>query len=122
MPGHTADSVGLLDRKRGFIFVGDFLYNAPILAGGIPSFSVPDYLDSVLRIRELRGGARIPCGHYRPDVECRNLDELAVVLDRAVGSRLASTGRFTPPFATFRYGQMSLIAGRKALHRGAQAG
>lgn len=116
LPGHTADSVGLIDRDHGLVLVGDMIYNAPVaagtvLAGAIPTASVPAYLDSALWLREQREGARILSGHYEPDVAPARLDELVIACQRA----LQAPRRMIAPYRFHRCGDTTLIAGRKAL-------
>jgi hydroxyacylglutathione hydrolase len=43
-PGHTNDSISLLDTSSGAIFVGDFIYPGPLYAF-LPNSSMKDYLD-----------------------------------------------------------------------------
>ena len=113
LPGHTADSVGLLDPNRGFLFVGDFLYEAPILVG-LPSSGVTDYLTSALLLREARDGGRLLSGHYGPEVRPGKLDELVGALEKALDP--PATKR-PVPFQVFRHASTTLITGRRALRR-----
>jgi glyoxylase-like metal-dependent hydrolase (beta-lactamase superfamily II) len=43
-PGHTEDSISLVDLSRGWIFSGDFIYPGE-LYGFLPNSSMGDYLD-----------------------------------------------------------------------------
>lgn len=118
LAGHTADSVGVLDREHGLLLVGDFLYDAPVvpgavLAGAIPTASVRDYLDSARRVRSMRDGARILSGHYTKQIAPERLDDLATAGERALRR---PTPRFAP-IVTVRHGSVLLIAGRRALCR-----
>lgn len=116
LAGHTADSVGVLDRDHGLLLVGDFLYDAPVvpgavLAGAIPTSSVRDYFDSARRARDLRDGARILSGHYTIQVDPGRLDDLVGATERALR-------RLRPriaPMVTVRHGSVLLLAGRRAL-------
>lgn len=119
LPGHTADSVGLQDPDRGFVFVGDMIYNSPVqpgivLAGGIPTSSVPDYLRSAELLRARRDGARIFSGHYDPEVAPRRLDELIVACEQTLQTTQLLR-RAMPPFTVRRCGGTTLLTGRKAL-------
>jgi hydroxyacylglutathione hydrolase len=42
-PGHTDDSISLLDVKNGYLFTGDFLYEGPLFAF-LPNSRMSDYL------------------------------------------------------------------------------
>ncbi|NNL84477.1 MAG: MBL fold metallo-hydrolase, partial [Myxococcales bacterium] len=42
-PGHTDDSVSLLDAARGYLFSGDFMYPGPLFAF-LPNSNMGDYL------------------------------------------------------------------------------
>lgn len=122
LPGHTTDSVGLIDRTHGCILVGDFIYHAPgrtdgtILAAGIPSSSARDYLRSARHLQEIRQGARLLSGHYDPEVEPGRLDELVDAL-RAALSRDAKRARHRMPLplTTVRRGDTLLIVSAREL-------
>jgi glyoxylase-like metal-dependent hydrolase (beta-lactamase superfamily II) len=51
-PGHTPDSVCLLDRKNRLLFTGDTFYAGPIFLY-VPETSVSDYMQSVSRLAAL---------------------------------------------------------------------
>lgn len=120
LPGHTSESVGLIDRDHGYVFVGDFIYNSPgftdglILAAGLPTASVHDYLHSARRLAGIRDGARILAGHYEPEVAPGRLDELLAALEDADRSTETTGRRRSPlPFRTIRRGGTTLIAGAR---------
>ena len=48
-PGHTRDSVSLLDEDSGQLFSGDFIYPGPLFAF-LPNSSLPAYLDAADRV------------------------------------------------------------------------
>lgn len=50
-PGHTDDSISLLDTSSGKLFVGDFIYPGPLYAF-LPNSNLKDYLDSSDNILE----------------------------------------------------------------------
>lgn len=115
LPGHTADSVGMLDRQHGFAYVGDFLYQAPILAA-LPTASVVDYLNSALRLQIQLNGERMLSGHYVPRISDAKLGELIYLCDRALTSPTSLTGHhFASPLTVTRHRSTTLIAGRRAL-------
>ena len=52
LPGHSPGSIGLWESKSGTFFSGDALYDGTLL-DDLPDSSIPDYLDTMKRIREL---------------------------------------------------------------------
>jgi glyoxylase-like metal-dependent hydrolase (beta-lactamase superfamily II) len=62
-PGHTPESASLLDRARGLLFSGDFLYPGELYAF-LPGSSLADYLWTAERLADaLPGDAAIHGGH-----------------------------------------------------------
>ena len=66
-PGHTPESISLLDEDAGLLFAGDFLYPGPLFAF-LPGSSLDDYRDGVARTLEaVRAGVRSLGGHGDPN-------------------------------------------------------
>lgn len=62
-PGHTNDSISLLDNENGAIFVGDFIYPGPLYAF-LPNSSMQDYLDgSGNLLRDAKSGSTLFTAH-----------------------------------------------------------
>lgn len=52
LPGHTPGCIALWDAKNALLFSGDVVYDGPLL-DELPGSNIPDYIDSMHRLREL---------------------------------------------------------------------
>jgi glyoxylase-like metal-dependent hydrolase (beta-lactamase superfamily II) len=57
-PGHTADSICLLDEKRGLLFGGDTINSGPIYAH-LPDSDIAAFARSTERLRQMVGSVRV---------------------------------------------------------------
>jgi glyoxylase-like metal-dependent hydrolase (beta-lactamase superfamily II) len=64
LPGHTHGSIGLWDEASGTLFSGDTVYAEDDLLDDLPTSSIPDYLVTMRRLRELP--VRIVHGGHDP--------------------------------------------------------
>lgn len=62
-PGHTPESISLLDPAHGFVFTGDFVYPGPLFAQ-VPGSDLGDYLRATTALLPRVGGEmRLAGGH-----------------------------------------------------------
>jgi glyoxylase-like metal-dependent hydrolase (beta-lactamase superfamily II) len=75
-PGHAPESIVLLDRDRGFLLTGDYIYDGPLFAF-LPGSDLDDYLASARHLLEVvPHGTRLLAAH-------RETPPGAPILDRA---------------------------------------
>jgi len=90
IPGHTPNSIALVDRKRGYAFVGDFLYRGALLAN-FPGSDLQAYLESTRKLLkdypEIRTvfGAHFDGRLTRADLEQLERSLADILEKRAVG-------------------------------------
>jgi glyoxylase-like metal-dependent hydrolase (beta-lactamase superfamily II) len=53
LPGHTPGELGLWEEATGTLFSGDCVYESGMLLDELPESSIPDYLRSMERLREV---------------------------------------------------------------------
>ena len=53
LPGHTPGEVGLWEAATGTLFSGDCVYANPPFLDELPESNIPDYLESMRRLRDL---------------------------------------------------------------------
>lgn len=63
LPGHSPGQIALWEAARGTFFAADVIYDGPIVDEGLPGTSIPDYIESMRRLRELPVEVVHP-GHY----------------------------------------------------------
>ncbi len=62
-PGHTNDSISLLDTSSGAVFVGDFIYPGPLFAF-LPNSSLKEYLEGSENVlSEVASGSSLFAAH-----------------------------------------------------------
>ena len=109
-PGHTPDSLSLLDRDDGLLFTGDTYYSDEIYLWG-PETDVAAYTASIDRLARLEPGLKklLPA-HGLPMAEPVRLIEL----QRALREIQAGTARFEPAedgLRRFRFDHFSILMG-----------
>ncbi len=52
LPGHSPGSIGLWEKSTGILFSGDSIYDGPLI-DEFPSSSIPDYVRTMQRLRDL---------------------------------------------------------------------
>lgn len=93
LPGHSTDSIALVDRERGYAFVGDHLYGGPLLAN-LPGSDLAAYLESTRRLLrdfpEVKAvyGAHEESRLKRSDLEALEKALVAILDKKAPGRRL----------------------------------
>lgn len=76
VPGHTIESIALLDRGQGQLFLGDYLYNAYLFVDDLD-----EYLRSAEGLLSATGGDELLLGaHDAPRMPYTRLEALASVL------------------------------------------
>lgn len=98
-PGHTSDSVSLLDEQRGLMFAGDFLYDGPLFAF-LPNSSLAAYLDAAGAVLEIAPEDLRVFGAHRvtppgaPRLAIRDLRDLRSALEGVRDGTLDGTGAY----------------------------
>ncbi|MDG2442231.1 MAG: MBL fold metallo-hydrolase, partial [Luminiphilus sp.] len=96
-PGHTQDSISLLDREAGYLFAGDFLYPGQ-LYGFLPNSNMGDYLQGARTIEAVSGMNLRVFGAHRddalgvPELAFETIFQLQDALDAIQSGTLKSNG------------------------------
>ncbi len=84
LPGHTNDSIALVDRAKGYAFVGDHLYGGTLLAN-LPGSDLQAYLESTRRLLRDYPEVKVVFGAHEPG---RLTRESLVALESALAGVL----------------------------------
>ncbi|MGB5577231.1 MAG: hypothetical protein WBM88_07470, partial [Woeseiaceae bacterium] len=88
-PGHTDDSIALLDRDRGYLWSGDSFYEGPIWLF-FPETDLVAYQQSVAKLASLVPDLKaIFPAHNTPRADPALLTRLRVNLDRVLAGKVA---------------------------------
>ncbi|MBT3425873.1 MAG: MBL fold metallo-hydrolase [Gammaproteobacteria bacterium] len=96
-PGHTDDSISLLDPASGYLFSGDFIYPGP-LYGFLPNSNMGDYLQGSITLQAIADDDLRIFGAHRagplgmPELVMDDLSSLRIALEAIRAGRAQSSG------------------------------
>ena len=102
-PGHTTDSVSLLDATNGLLFSGDYLYPGQ-LYGFLPNSSMADYRATALELLTRLTPETVLLGAHRiappgaPRLHYQDIEDLARGLELMQDGELKSFGGYPSAF------------------------
>lgn len=94
-PGHTNDSISLLDLASGTLFSGDYLYPGPLYAF-LPNSNIGDYLQATTRV--LEGATQTLLGAHRigppglPELGREDVEDLRDALSAMQAGNVSGSG------------------------------
>ncbi|UOE94107.1 MBL fold metallo-hydrolase [Alkalihalobacillus sp. LMS39] len=115
LKGHSADHVGLLDEKNGFIFAADALYHGPLLAC-FPTANVHEYLRSAQLLQHLYDNQRIYGNHYtyKTPMDGQHIKQLVELCEQTLDTQQNGWKKVIPVQKVVR-GEAILYVSRFAL-------
>ncbi len=108
IPGHSPDSLAILERRSGYLWVGDSFYEGPVWLFDHGT-DLAAYSHSVERLAELSGQVtRVFAGHNTPIVDPGRLVELRDAFHAVVSGEIEGTVR-PDGIASFDFDAFSLL-------------
>ena len=107
-PGHTPDSICLLDRENGLLFTGDTYYPAPIWLFR-PETNLDAYVASVKKLAALAAEVKLVLGaHNVPVAQPSVLPELVSAIEAVRAGKVAATPD-SPGKVTYKVGEITFL-------------
>ncbi|MBI1725472.1 MAG: MBL fold metallo-hydrolase [Candidatus Tectomicrobia bacterium] len=98
-PGHSPDSISLLDEREGVLVTGDLVKPLDCLYLQVPTAILPDYAPSLRKLEKIAGEVKWICsGHTQPFGDASIIGEMARFMEEIeAGRHEKAKKRFTPP-------------------------
>jgi glyoxylase-like metal-dependent hydrolase (beta-lactamase superfamily II) len=107
-PGHTPDSISLIDRARGLLFTGDTYYPAPIWLFR-PETDLDAYAKSIRRLAALAPQVKLVLGaHNIPVAQPSVLPRLVAAFDKVRAGKVPATPD-SPGKVLYKVGDISFL-------------
>ncbi|CAF4614680.1 unnamed protein product [Rotaria socialis] len=108
-PGHSPDSISLLDEKQRLLFVGDVFYQGPILLYR-PETNLQDYLKSLEKLTEICSKVDLILpGHNIPNVEPKLITKAAQAIQEVMNGKAMAKKIDDEKHNEYSYGEFSFV-------------